>query len=63
MLQAAYERYRGSPNVDTDRFWTLAAYFNAVRELAGAATLYRQDIPERLQYQHGGHARPLGPDE
>ncbi len=43
---------------DPDRFWTLAGYFNAVRELAGAATLYRQDIPERMRHRFGATARP-----
>jgi len=32
-----------------DPFWTLVGYFNAIRELAGALTLYRQDIPERMK--------------
>ncbi|MGA2875822.1 MAG: DISARM system helicase DrmA, partial [Nitrososphaerales archaeon] len=31
-----------------DAFWTLTGYFNAVRELAGARALYRQDIPQRV---------------
>jgi hypothetical protein len=29
-----------------DNYWTVTGYFNAVRELAGALALYRQDIPE-----------------
>lgn len=33
---------------DVDNYWTLVGYFNAIRELAGALSLYRQDIPERL---------------
>jgi hypothetical protein len=33
---------------DSDNFWTLTGYFNAVRELAGARALYRQDIPQRV---------------
>jgi hypothetical protein len=41
--------------------WTLAGYFNAVRELAGAATLYRQDIPERMRRRYGGAARTTEP--
>jgi len=45
-----------------DPFWTLTGYFNAVRELAGARALYRQDIPERLDKLAGTHARNL-PDE
>lgn len=45
MLQTSGD-YDG-PRVDD--YWTLSAYFNAVRELAGARALYRQDIPERLR--------------
>lgn len=36
-----------------DGFWTLVGYFNAIRELAGAAGLYRQDIPERMNFMYG----------
>jgi hypothetical protein len=46
-----------------DPFWTLTGYFNAIRELAGARALYRQDIPQRLQdivsMQGHGNARQL----
>jgi len=59
LLQTAQEN-RSDPLVDG--FWTLAGYFNAVRELAGARALYRQDIPERLQRIAGVHARPI-PEE
>jgi hypothetical protein len=31
-----------------DPFWTLVGYFNAIRELAGAVALTRQDIVQRL---------------
>lgn len=45
LLQTAWhERHQN----EIDPFWTLTGYFNAVRELAGARALYRQDIPERL---------------
>lgn len=47
-----------TPNL-IDPFWTLVGYFNATRELAGALSLYRQDIPERMQYRAGTQARPL----
>jgi len=33
-----------------DPFWTITGYFNAVRELAGARALYRQDIPEWVRH-------------
>lgn len=42
-----------------DAFWTLTGYFNAIRELAGARALYRQDIPERLRRISGGNLRLL----
>src|SRR5207245_1213610 len=44
---------------------SLDSYFNAVRELAGAKALYRQDIPEWIHRQlAGAHpARPLPDDE
>ncbi|CAO3416072.1 DISARM system helicase DrmA [Azospirillum endophyticum] len=61
LLQSAV-RTRSAPiNQDPDRLWTLAGYFNAVRELAGAATLYRQDIPERMRRRYGATARPTEP--
>ncbi|HEY9804550.1 MAG TPA: DISARM system helicase DrmA [Leptolyngbyaceae cyanobacterium] len=51
MLQNIWElRQNGCSESDCDPFWTLVGYFNAIRELAGALTLYRQDIPERLRY-------------
>lgn len=53
-------RHQTHPRIDA--FWTLAGYFNAIRELAGARALYRQDIPERLRRISGANARPL-PDE
>lgn len=39
-----------SNSSNVDRFWTVTGYFNAIRELAGALALYRQDIPQRLDY-------------
>ncbi len=48
LLQAAHERYLAGSRDELDCFWTLVGYFNALRELAGAAALYRQDIRERL---------------
>lgn len=46
LAQTGYDN-RSSP--DIDRFWTITSYFNAVRELAGARTLYKIDIPDRLR--------------
>lgn len=45
-----------------DYFWTLVGYFNAIRELAGAVALYRQDIPQRIRDIAGKQARSI-PDE
>jgi hypothetical protein len=51
MLQSIWElKQQGFSDHDCDTFWTLVGYFNAIRELAGALTLYRQDIPERLKF-------------
>lgn len=36
-------------NPEIDRFWTLVGYFNAIRELGGGLSIYRQDIPSRIQ--------------
>lgn len=58
LMQTAYN-HRG--NV-MDPFWTLTGYFNAVRELAGAKALYRQDIPQRIDQISSGNSRPM-PDE
>jgi hypothetical protein len=50
-------QYQANPR--NDAYWTLVGYFNAIRELAGARALYRQDIPERLRRISGGNPRPL----
>lgn len=59
LLQTAYERKLANAGDDLDGFWTLVGYFNALRELAGAAALYRQDIRERIQ-SLGDNIRYLG---
>jgi hypothetical protein len=52
LLQRAYElRSAGISDDLLDPFWTLVGYFNALRELAGALSLYRQDIPEWLKHR------------
>lgn len=49
LLQHAADRLAaGVPRADLDPFWTLVGYFNAIRELAGAVALTRQDIVQRL---------------
>lgn len=56
LLQTVWEQ-RNHPAIDT--FWTLTGYFNAVRELAGARALYRQDIPQRVNNISAGNPRTL----
>jgi hypothetical protein len=56
LLQAGYDEWLQNPSVETDSFYTLVGYFNAVRELAGAVSLFRQDIPERLIFRNPGPA-------
>ena len=64
MLQSIGElRQERFTDSNCDPFWTLVGYFNAIRELAGALTLYRQDISERLRYMakdRGVTERELG---
>ncbi len=62
LLQSVYQILQNNPTPTIDHFSTLAGYFNAIRELAGAVSLYRQDIPERLNFRYGNAARPLPPD-
>lgn len=59
LLQGAANLATTSNPAAIDPFWTLVGYFNATRELAGALSLYRQDIPERIQYHTGVQARIL----
>jgi len=47
------------PPQELDPFWTLVGYFNAIRELAGALSLYRQDIPEWLKHRSEAASRDL----
>jgi hypothetical protein len=62
LLQSATGTRHAPIDQDPDRLWTLTGYFNAVRELAGAATLYRQDIPERIRHRHPAAPRPTEAD-
>lgn len=59
LLQGSYNLSGRNPNDAIDPFWTLVGYFNATRELAGALSLYRQDIPERMESRAGVGARNL----
>lgn len=58
-LQTAYDRRGNVADEELDGFWTLVGYFNAIRELAGAVALLRQDIPQRMQTLYDRYARPL----
>lgn len=42
-------RTAGAELSELDPYWTLVGYFNALRELAGAASLARADLAERLR--------------
>ena len=60
LLQSVHDRWQIGSSVELDRFWTVVGYFNAIRELAGALSLYRQDIPERIAFRWTtAAARPL----
>ena len=62
LLQQAHERRPVVGDDAIDPFWSLVGYFNAIRELAGALALLRQDIPERIAFIAGGTPRPLDDD-
>lgn len=64
LLQSVFEQRSVHGDALVDPYWTLVAYFNALRELAGARALYRQDIPEWIDRQlaAGRSARRL-PDD
>jgi hypothetical protein len=62
LLQTGYDLWTRYGSSASDHLYTLAGYFNAIRELAGVVSLYRQDIPERLDFRYGAEARPLPPD-
>jgi hypothetical protein len=59
LLQTAYQLWQASRNQQTDSFFTLVGYFNAIRELAKAQSLLTQDIPERMTFSFGTARRPL----
>jgi hypothetical protein len=50
LQQMELRRVAGVSAAELDPFWTLVGYFNAIRELAGAVALARQDIPERMAF-------------
>ncbi|HEY3329271.1 MAG TPA: DISARM system helicase DrmA [Capsulimonadaceae bacterium] len=60
LMQSIHEmRAAGLNDRASDRYWTLVAYFNAIRELAGASGLYRQDIPQWMRHIAQSAPRPL----
>jgi hypothetical protein len=60
LQHVAARRAAGVAPEELDPFWTLVGYFNAIRELAGAVALTRQDIVQRLSTIA---AQPRLPDE
>ncbi len=58
LQQLEIRRLAGISAAELDPFWTLVGYFNAIRELAGAVALARQDIPERVAFI-AANPRPL----
>jgi len=61
LLQESFLYYQ-QQSPDSDYFWTLVGYFNALRELAGAVALYRQDIPQRIEQIAGNNRRIITDD-
>jgi hypothetical protein len=59
LLQVAYEK-KGYKEIDY--FWTLTGYFNSLRELGGARSLCREDIPLRLYDIAGMNSRRITED-
>jgi hypothetical protein len=59
LLQYVYSLRKSAASEDLDPYWTVVGYFNAIRELAGVTSLYKQDIVERLKdlYDRYGCAR------
>lgn len=51
-LRCSIDNHRDDPHAH--EYWTITGYFNALRELAGATSLYKQDIPDRVEYLSGG---------
>lgn len=50
LLQAAEQlRRQGTDPVLLDPYWTLASYFNSLKELGAAVRLIEDDVPERLR--------------
>lgn len=48
LAQTAHENRDPPENID--RFWTLAGYFNSIREMAGLRASYAESIPEWLKH-------------
>jgi hypothetical protein len=59
LLQHSAEAWNTSPDQENDQFFTVVGYFNAIRELAAALSLYRQDIPSWMDFLYGSDARSL----
>ena len=55
---ALFRPYTFNPEV-RDPWWTLLAFFNSIRELSGAKTLFDSDITERLKFLFSRENFPL----
>lgn len=61
LLQAAQElRLLGIPLEELDPYWSPVGYFTTIRNLATTGGLWRQAIPQRIQYLGGEQRRELG---
>lgn len=49
----------GLPVAARDPWWTLLAFYNSIRELGGAKTLFESDIRSRLKYMSARDGIPL----
>lgn len=60
LLQSVYEL--ALPDEVKDKYWTLVAYFNSIRELGGFISLVNDDIKlyaNDLHLRYGHHMRPI----
>jgi len=62
LMQTAFKRRAVADINELDRYWTLVGYFNAIRELAGALALYRQDITEWIKWMRKREGGLVGQD-
>ncbi|MBX5467980.1 MAG: hypothetical protein K6U14_10900 [Firmicutes bacterium] len=61
LLAAGARTRQEADPAEADSFWTVVGYFNAIRELARARSLYRQDVRERLEDRASREGHPQRP--